>query len=206
MSNYQPTVRSNFFAAVDKWQISFVLSDLDNPHSTLYGSSSSSPTLISLSPPILQLLLGEPSLLGNPTISALTNPTTKLSPERSAPLVSLGLTPVFIRFLSSTDAATRQWAESCLALAGRRPVSLEDWSTTGIADAITRLYSGEAELDFEDKWSVVLKILRSRALGLETIRHGLLGSPTDDKGRSSKSVLKSLSVLLGDESSCEPSR
>ncbi|WVQ62978.1 uncharacterized protein L199_001127 [Kwoniella botswanensis] len=204
LSKWPPHVRINFFAAVDRWQSALILNHVGDATKTAYGSSSSSiPTLYTLDRPVIQLLLGEPSLLNdhNDTgISSLVDEAVS-STSTSSSITSMGLSPLLIKLLSSPNEGRKKWALSQLPPASRRPVSFSDWCSLGIGYEIQELYNGKVEIDEGDRWKMVEALLRDRVLHDQTIEKGLLGGQLeeDPKGRKGRGLMSALSTLLGSD-------
>ena len=203
MSNYPPTTRANFFAAVDKWQLGFIFRKMSRSTSQAHGAPLSDSALASLPDSILQLLLVEPSLLSDDKIHALIEPTIQLPSERTIGITVLGLTPIHLRLLSSQVLEVRQSAERLLPAAGRHPLSLDDWTGLGIQGEIEKLYTGDTGLNVEERWSALLRILKSGCLSDEVIRHGLLCVPDSSGKIHGRSIVEVLGVLLKEDSKCE---
>ncbi|WVW79753.1 hypothetical protein I302_101723 [Kwoniella bestiolae CBS 10118] len=204
LSKWPPHVRINFFAAVDRWQSTLILNQVGDATKTAYGSSSSSiPTLYTLSRPVIQLLLGEPSLLNdhNATgISTLVDQAVS-STSSSSSITSLGLSSLLVKLLSSPDEARRKWALSHLTPATRRPVGFSDWCSLGIGYEVQELYNGRVDIEEGERWKMVEALVGERVLDGETIEKGLLGGQLeeDPKGRKGRGLMSALTTVIGSD-------
>jgi senataxin len=197
MSAYPPSVRTNFFAAVDKWQISYILEEhVKNAQPGYGGSTTEQDTLLSLSPPTLQLLFAEPSLFDNPQISSLFDTTMMSQSSLTSKITALGLTTMLVRLLRSPQEDKRAWAQKLLLSAGKKPLSVDDWDGVGIGTEVESLYVGDSEGSLEYRWIAIRAILQSGCLDPECIRRRLLRC---DDGRA-KGIMPTLTAMLGNDS------
>ncbi|ORY29551.1 SEN1 N terminal-domain-containing protein [Naematelia encephala] len=195
MGKFPATTRANFFKAVDSWQAPLILAEAAKASDPQYGDSASPiNTVSSLSSPVTQLLLNEPSLLDNVEIASLIdNIINSLpgSPIRST-IVALGLTPVLIRLLSSPNEARRDFARTLLPACVRRPLSFDEFSDNGIGHEIQALYTGGDSIAIGERWSSVVELLKSKSLSDEVVNRGLLrGEGLNSSGRLIMSILSS---------------
>ncbi|KAK4689196.1 senataxin, partial [Tremellales sp. Uapishka_1] len=207
ISTYPAQTRTNFFAAVDKWQANLILSEYDKASETIYGASNSATTLLSLPTSIVQLLFSEPTLLSDPKISTLLDSTISSSSHSlgQSSVTSLGLTPLLVCLLHSENSTKREWARSLLPSTSRRPLSFHDWCATGVGDQVQKLYSEIWEGDSKEKWRVTIDLINSGGLSIEAARRGLIEGNVEEERKSSKRGLAAvLSGLLGTKSDTFP--
>lgn len=197
MSTYPPQTRANFFAAVDRWQSDFIIKE----------AAAVEPSITSLSPPIVQLLLSQPSLLDTPQISGLVDTTIAETPNTiSSATVALGITPLLVHLLRSSTLDRRKWAETHIAACGKRKSSFDISVGSGVQEEIESLASDDT-LAAIDKWRAIRAILKSGCLSQEAIERGVLrGEQLHGKKASSKRILPTIVPLLGTETDCKPSR
>lgn len=209
LAHFPSQARTNFFAAVDRWQSGFILAEhqKDTEH---YGSSSSTSaqTLFGLPSPILQSLFSEPSLLADETLSTLIDSSISLDPSQSqSGIAGPGLSPVLVKLLSAEAAPRRTWALAQLPLTSRNPLSFSQWCDSGIGLEVQALYPGRSVRQ-EDRWTVLGALLRCGGLGPDAVDKGLLGGSITKDGRSqfSRGIMSVLSGVLGSDHSCESRR
>ncbi|WVF66821.1 hypothetical protein IAT40_001563 [Kwoniella sp. CBS 6097] len=201
LSAWPSTVRENFFRAVDKWQSELICIQAEKARSTAYGSSVNRPALYDLPRPVVQLLLGEPSLLDNPSISAILDEAVSSSVPPASSLTVLGMTTTHIKLLRASDTARRQWSLSQVPLAGRRPTSFTDWCTLGIGCEIQEIYNALEETAGGTQWETIERLIKNRILDNDTLQKGLLDGrlDLDPKGKHGRGLMSALSALLGSD-------
>ncbi|OXB33487.1 senataxin [Cryptococcus neoformans] len=201
LSEWPAHVRKNFFAAVDRWQSTFILNHSDKASDRGYGKpSSAEPALYSLSGAIVQLLLGEPSLLSDPGVNSLYQDVFQSTFPTPTSLTALGMTPVHARLLSSLEPVQNLWSAAQLPALARRPVRFSEWCNLGIGSEIQDLYN-DGVLDGGKRWQNVTAILDNKVLDQETVEKGLLNGQleTDSRGRKGRGVMSVLSGLLSSD-------
>lgn len=207
MGNYPPATRTNFFAAVDRWQGPLILAEHSKASQPTYGAAWTDTSLLALPTAVIQLLFNEPTLLDNADISSLLDATIASSSQKTQKTASavthLGLTPVLIRLLSSPDQARRDWASSQIPATVRRPLTFGEWCSLGIGLEIQAFYGANDASSTEERWQTVQLIVQSRSLSPDTVRKGLLGGITTEGAHGGrKGVMAVLSNQLGSET-CE---
>nr|XP_019012419.1 senataxin [Kwoniella pini CBS 10737]OCF51200.1 senataxin [Kwoniella pini CBS 10737] len=208
LSKWPSQVRVNFFAAVDKWQSTLILNQIKEASKTAYGTTSfsSTPELYTLTRPMLQLLLSEPSLidpekgLNSAELSSSLDKAIASSAVTSA-ITSSGVSTLLVHLLSSPIEVRRKWAISQLASSSRRSLPFDEWCSLGIGQEIQSLYSDDVQIDGKDRWVAVSAILTAGVLNTETVEKGLLGGQLeeDPKGRKNRGLMSALSALLGSD-------
>lgn len=207
LGSFHADSKRNFFRAVDQWQAELILKEVRHCNQQAYDSSSDSSdnSILNLATPVVQLLLSEPSLIDNPEIAEKIDSAVKYSAHIPLPAVtSLGLTPVLVRFLSSADPARRSWALAQLPAHARRPLSFDEWRSTGVGREIQHLYTGSGGAEVADRWQAVLQVITSGCLGTKAIEAGLIAGDIGE-GRITQGLMATLSHLLGSELDCESS-
>ena len=170
MKNFPPATQTNFFAAVDKWQIQFILSFLPNPRPP--DPNQPGITVLTLPVAILQLLFGEPSIMKDPHLSTLINGGILSAPDEPQPLVTaLGLTLGLLLLLFSPSSSARHWARTQLPACSDHPVTFEDWCDLDVGH---KLLEEVLQPDFA-AWEDMTCLIKRGAFSSETIRQGLLG-------------------------------
>ena len=206
LSGFPATTRTNFFAAVDKWQSDLLLEELRKEQRGRSGGElSTSVNIFDLPSPVVQLLSNEPQILKVPEIERLVDESIRRSTRSVPQATSLGLTSLIAHLLSSTDSLRREWAMNQLVGCAQRPISLEEWFDNGIGEDVQHLWT--ANLDHaEPRWSALEQLLRSRCLSLEVIQIGLLegkSSSATDRTTRPRSVMAALGQVLGSEVPCQ---
>ncbi|WVQ94431.1 hypothetical protein IAU59_001510 [Kwoniella sp. CBS 9459] len=201
LSAWPSPVRENFFRAVDKWQSELICDLAEKARSTAYGTASNRPVLYDLTRPVIQLLLGEPSLLDHPALSAILDEAVISSISPPSSLTALGITATHVRLLRHADVNRNQWSRSQLPSAGRRPLPFVDWCTLGIGSEVQDLYNVSEGIEAGAKWDPVQELITNRTLDTETLQNGLLDGrlELDRKGKRGRGLMSALSGLLGSD-------
>lgn len=165
-------------------------------------ASTPSQNLFALPAALLQLLFSEASLLSDERVSAQIDHAIAITSSSAQPsITSSGLSPMLVRLLSSPRQKRRSWAMSQLPACARRPLSLEEWRSTGVGEEVKALYTGTGDASTSDRLSGMEALLQSKALSLETIQHGVIGGETSlDQGThagAETGFMSTLSHLLG---------
>lgn len=186
---------------MDKWQLELIVVEVKAAGQSNYVSTFSHDSILSLSTPILQLLFSEPSLLDHVSLASLLDVSIAAAPTKPCPGVySLGLTPVLVHLLSSPNATRRVWAEAQLPGHARRPLSFDEWCSSGVGSQIQLLYNGTGDISQAARWRATEMAIRSKALSLETIEKGLIsGKLGDGNDKPSRGLACALSHQLGSE-------
>lgn len=164
-----------------------------------YGAAKA--TVLDLPPQYLQLLFNEPALLSNPKISAAMDEVTSQAKEGSTTASSLGLTPLLVQLLASSQPQRRAWARSQVEYV-RRPLAFEEWSSAGVGTEVQGILFGD--LDVRERWSLLTLLLGNNRLAIDTVQQGLLEGKYDlSPARSDKSVMAPIARLLGSSSDSE---
>ncbi|OCF45032.1 senataxin [Kwoniella heveanensis CBS 569] len=198
LSAWPSSVRENFFRAVDKWQSELVCAQAEKARSTAYGSSATRPALYDLTRPVLQLLLGEPSLLAFPAVSAILDEAVASPTSPPSSLSAFGITTTHVRLLRTPDEARGQWSLSQLPAMGRRPIPFSDWCTLGIGVEVQDLHNASGAIGGKSQWEAVEKIIKNGILETETLQKGLLDGllEVDPKGKHGRGLMSALSGLI----------
>lgn len=165
-----------------------------------YGAEKA--TILDLPPQYLQLLLNEPALLNSPRISAAVEDAISHTKAGASTTVSnLGLSPVLVHLLASSQAQRRTWAHSQVEHA-RRTLSFEDWISGGVGTEVQGLLFGD--VDAERRWSAISLLLGDNRLAVETVQQGFLTGQYDlQPARPDRSIMVPIARLLGSSSDSE---
>lgn len=209
MAGFPQANRVNFFAAVDRWQVAFIVQEATKTKETTtsHEVSENGITLASLSVSIAQLLFSEPSLLDIPESKQIIDATVSVTSSPSlSNVTSLGITPLLVRLLRSPVSPVRKWARTLLPTAGRRKLSFEIFVKTGVRDEVEALCGdSERETAISDSWEIMADILRGGCLSNEAIERGLLrGETIGAKKSSSRGIMAVLTTRMGTESNGAP--
>ena len=206
MSHYPLVNRVNFFRTVDTWQSSFVLAEAAASEDIGYVSTSNSTTntISSLSIPITQLLLAEPSLLEIEAVSNFIDLTIKNSPPSPlSNIASIGLTPLVVRLLRSPVLERRKWAFIQMQASARKKLSFDMLIRTGVKEEVEELCH-DSSLENKEKWKMVKTMLKKECFEAEAVEKGFLGGiDICGKVRKNKLMMAALAPLLGTQSDCE---
>lgn len=199
LSRFATKTRAAFGLKIDSWQSNLLLTELECCQPS-YGAAKA--TILDLPPQYLQLLFNEPALLNNPKISAAMDEVTSQAKEGgSTTATSLGLTPVLVQLLASSDAQRRTWARSQVEYV-RRSLSFDEWTAGGVGTEVQGILFGD--LDVRERWAAINLLLGNNRLAVDTVQHGLLEGKFDlSPARSDKSVMAPIARLLGSSSDSE---
>ncbi|WVN90408.1 uncharacterized protein L203_105644 [Cryptococcus depauperatus CBS 7841] len=201
LSDWPIHVKEKFFAAVDRWQSGLIIAVSARAVDPGYRKAASrGHALYSLPLPILQLLLGEPSLLSDPGVSKLLEDVFQSEDPPPANLAALGISPVHARLLSSQDSNKRQWCINQLRMLARRPISFDDWCSLDIGVEIQELFN-DRYLDGDIRWGIIKSVIEEKVLDQETIEKGLLGGQvkTEVNAKTGRGLMSVLSGLLNSD-------
>lgn len=203
LSGFPATTKTNFFAAVDRWQSELVLREFRSAQSELGPSDMSDRiNIFELRTSVVQLLSNEPQLLKIPDIERITDCSMRMSTRPVYQATSLGLTAVIAHLLSSEEAFRRDWALAQLVSCAQRPIVLDDWYGSGIGAEIHRLWSQDLEHAAEWRWSALDRLLHSRCLSLEVVQIGLLegkSASAMDRKTVARSMMAAVNQVLGSD-------
>jgi senataxin len=149
---------------------------------------------------IVQLYLGEPTLLSDPNMAAILDSTIDSSATPMQPSVVLhGLTPMVVDLLSSSSAVRRTWARAQLPALARQPLSFDEWCNLGIGVQLQAMYSGGGGLGGQEKWEVLSTIVAKGLLNQDTVARGILDgrNSVEEGARNGKSLMAVLAPSLG---------
>lgn len=210
LSRYPAKTKVDFFNAIDTWLASVILLATSSQAKSAY--SATTPSILSLPPPVFQLLLGEPTVLQRPEIAellllALEASTAPPSTLKTAAASSLGLTTGLFYLLQSPSDPIRSWAIAQLPACSRRPLSLAEWLSNGVESelhAMAMSSAGGHEEGADMRWEAIRLLLESGVLSQEALELGFLEGerkgwkPSDERG-----VMSVLAGLLSGQSDRE---
>lgn len=196
LSRFATKTRAAFSLKIDSWQADLILKELECCQPS-YGATKA--TLLDLPQQYLQLLFNEPALQNNAKIaSQMGEVISDVKEGGSATVSGLGLTPLLVNLLGSSDVQRRKWARSQVEDV-RRPLSFDDWTSGGVGTEVQGLLFGD--LDVRDRWSAVNLLLKSNRLSTDTVQRGLLEGRYDlSPARADRSVMVPIARLLGSSS------
>lgn len=119
----------------------------------------------------------------------------------STTVSSLGLTPLLVQLLGSSDAQRRTWACSQVEYV-RRPLPFEEWTAGGVGTEVQGILFGD--LPVGERWSAINLLLGNNRLTIDTVQQGLLEGKYDlSPARPDRSLMAPIARLLGSSSDSE---
>jgi hypothetical protein len=210
LSRYPTKTKLDFFNAIDTWLSSVILLATSSQAKSAY--STSTPSVLSLPPPIFQLLLGEPTVLQRVEITellllALEESKVPSGTLKTAAASSLGITTGLFYLLQSPSDPIRLWATAQLPACSRRPLSLAEWVGNGLEaelHAMAMSSAGGYEEGADMRWEAIRLLLESGVLSQEALELGLLeGERKGWKSSEERGVMSVLAGLLSGQSDRE---
>lgn len=120
-------------------------------------------------------------------------------------ITSSGPSPMLVRMLASPNKERRSWASSQIPACSRRPVTFEEWCSSGLGEESKALYTDTGDVKMADRLAGIEVLLRSGALSPEVIRKGMVDGmvEVDSGSRPENGLMATLSHLLGGQSDRE---
>lgn len=109
---------------------------------------------------------------------------------------------MLVRLMASSSKERRLWAISQVPACARRPLTFEEWCTSGVGDEVKALYTESGDVKVADRLGVMALLLRSGALSAEVVQKGLVDGVMDVNGssRPESGLMSTLSHLFGGQS------
>lgn len=117
---------------------------------------------------------------------------------------SLGLTPLLVQLLGSSDVQRRTWARSQVEYV-RRALAFDEWTAGGVGTEVQGILFGD--LLVRERWSAINLLLGKNRLATDTVQQGLLEGKYDlSPARPDMSIMAPIARLLGSssDSECQP--
>lgn len=133
----------------------------------------------------------------------LDNAIAKVGDASAHPnITSSGLSPMLVRLLASPSKERRSWALSQIPACSRRPVTFEEWCSSGVGDEVKALYTETGEVKVADRLAGIEVLMQSGSLSVDVIRKGIIEGivEVDGHSRPESGLMSTLSHLLGGQS------